>query len=323
MNYNDLKDPFTKKKLIKRRRSLVVEGTNSSYPLVADVPRFSDQGYSKNFGFQWKLFDKTQLDNKKNNISEVRFFATTGWSKDCLKNKRVLEVGSGAGRFTKVVLDNFECYLSTIDYSDAVEVNYLNNIKNHKNRCKTVIAQASIYEMPFQRGFFDKVFCFGVLQHTPDFEKSIEALVSSAKIGGEIVVDFYPINGWWTKLHSKYILRPFIKRIEVEKLFRLIDRHIDKMLIMFDFLVKIKLGVLTRFLPIADLRSLSKYLDENQRRELAVLDTLDMLAPTYVNPQKNSTVCGWFEKYGAEVSFSGSVKHQYGFTNTIRAIRRK
>ena len=48
--------------------------------------------------------------------------------------------------------------------------------------------QASIYEMPFPDNSFHKVFCLGVLQHTPDFEQSIQSLVQKAKTGGEIVV---------------------------------------------------------------------------------------------------------------------------------------
>ena len=58
----------------------------------------------------------------------------------------------------------------------------------------------------------------GVLQHTPDFEASVKALIKKAKPGGEIVVDFYPVNGWWTKLNAKYLLRPFIKRLSHARL---------------------------------------------------------------------------------------------------------
>ena len=72
--------------------------------------------------------------------------------------------------------------------------------------------------MPFPDGSFDKVFCLGVLQHTPDFEASVRALVVKARPGGEIVVDFYPIRGWWTKLNAKYLLRPLTKRMSHDRL---------------------------------------------------------------------------------------------------------
>lgn len=41
-----------------------------------------------------------------------------------------------------------------------------------------------------------KVFCFGVLQHTPDVNKSVQCLAEMVKPGGELAVDFYPIRGW-------------------------------------------------------------------------------------------------------------------------------
>ena len=37
------------------------------------------------------------------------------------------------------------------------------------------------YEMPFFDNSFDKVFCFGVLQHTPSFATAVRALISKAK----------------------------------------------------------------------------------------------------------------------------------------------
>lgn len=87
--------------------------------------------------------------------------------------------------------------------------------------------QASIYEMPFRDGSFDKVFSLGVLQHTPDFEASVRSLVAKVKPGGEIVVDFYPIHGWWTKLNAKYLLRPITGRMSDERLLKIVDQNID------------------------------------------------------------------------------------------------
>ncbi len=77
------------------------------------------------------------------------------------------------------------------------------------------------------RAQFDKVFCFGVLQHTPDVELSVKTLIDMVKPGGELVVDFYPINGWWTKLNAKYIFRPYTKKLTHEKLFKKIEKNID------------------------------------------------------------------------------------------------
>jgi ubiquinone/menaquinone biosynthesis C-methylase UbiE len=122
-----------------------------------------------------------------------------------MPGKRGAGVGMGDGRFSKVVLENTKGTLYSVDYSDAVTANFRNNGDIAPDRFN--LFQASIYEMPFHDNSFDKVFCFGVLQHTPDFDASVKALIKKAKPGGEIVVDFYPIKGWWTKIHAKYLLR--------------------------------------------------------------------------------------------------------------------
>lgn len=262
--------------------------------------------YTQNFGFQWNKFQKTQIDRETvgNSLSKDRFFASTDWDRENLAGKTMLEAGSGAGRFTQVVLDHTDVKLCSFDYSDAVAANFRNN-GHHGDRLTLV--QASIYEIPFPDNSFDKVFCFGVLQHTPDFRKSVHCLIAKAKQGGEVVVDFYPIRGWWTKVHAKYIFRPVTKRWSNEKLLRKIDRNVNWMMKLSAFFDKIGVGrLLNRFIPVVDIRgTLPKNLTPEQLREWVVLDTFDMFSPEHDHPQKISTVKKWFEEAGVEVTFAG------------------
>jgi SAM-dependent methyltransferase len=176
--------------------------------------------------------------------------------------------------------------------------------------------------MPFTDGSFDKTFCLGVLQHTPDFEASVRALVAKAKPGGEIVVDFYPIRGWWTKLNAKYLLRPLTKRMSHKRLLGIIDRNIDWLIAAHRALVRWRLGALTRFLPIADLRYiLPKALSPKQAREWAVLDTFDMFSPEYDNPQRIERVAEMFERSGARVTFKGYVDVAGAQAAVVRATK--
>src|SRR6185436_12329327 len=102
----------------------------NSFPVINGVPRFVEaNNYTDNFGFQWNKFQKTQIDRetKNSNFSGQRFFAATNWDKEDLTGKDVLEVGSGAGRFTQIVLDHTKANLYSLDYSDAVSANYRNN----------------------------------------------------------------------------------------------------------------------------------------------------------------------------------------------------
>jgi len=147
-------------------------------------------------------------------------------------------------------------------------------------------------------------------------------LVAKAKSGGEIVVDFYPIRGWWTKIHAKYLLRPLTRRLSHERLLELIDRNIDWLMAAHRGLTRIGLGAFTRFLPVADIRYvLPEGLSANQQREWAALDTFDMFSPEYDQPQRLEAVAKMFERAGASVSFAGYVGKARGAV--VRGVRRR
>ncbi len=309
-------NPFNQKNLLTVAEGLKDEDGNF-FPVINGVPRFVDQhNYTDNFGFQWNKFQKTQIDRetRNSNFSRERFFAATNWDKEDLSGRDVLEVGSGAGRFSQIVLDHTKANLYSLDYSDAVSANYKNN-SHHGDRFQ--LFQASIYDMPFPDNSFDKVFCFGVLQHTPDFRKSVQCLVDKAKPGGEIVVDFYAIRGWYTKINAKYMLRPFTKKMPHEKLLNRIDRNANRMIKTYYFFDKLKMGMIAhRFLPMCDIkRTMPAGLSKEALREWVILDTFDMFSPAYDHPQRISRVKKWMQESGAEVTFAGIIT----YANNIKA----
>lgn len=299
------------------------DASGATFPVIAEVPRFCEiENYTASFGKQWNQFDTTQLDGVgvESDVSKVRLFAETGWNPEALAGQKVLEVGSGAGRFSRVILAETGAELSSVDYSSAVEANWRSNGAIAPDRFR--LAQASVYEMPFPDGHFDKVLCLGVLQHTPDFAASVRALVAKARPGGEIVVDFYPIRGWWTKLHAKYLLRPFTKRMAQDRLLGLIDRHADRMDRLVGGLERIGLGALRRFVPLVDPRTLPDDLTPEQRHEWLVLDTFDMFSPAHDHPQRVADVARMFEQAGAEVTFAGYVDNGIADAAVVRGIRK-
>lgn len=303
----------------------LVDFEGNAFPIVKGVARIAElENYAENFGVQWNKFDKTQLDRESDglDLSRRRFFAETCWDQEDLSANDILEVGSGAGRFSKVVLEHTKGTLYSVDYSDAVTANFKNNGRIAPDRFH--LFQASIYEMPFPDNSFDKVFCFGVLQHTPDFDASIKALIDKAKPGGEIIVDFYPIKGWWTRINAKYILRPITKRMPHKLLFRLIEENVDWLIKAYLILRKIGLGVMTRFLPVVDLRALwTLSLNAEQFREWVVLDTFDMFSPMHDHPQRIKKVDQMFQRHGANVTFAGFETYSSGFAvAVVRGVKK-
>ena len=300
------------------------DDSGATFPVIDGIPRFcAVENYTSSFGHQWNKFQTTQIDREGigDEPSKVRFFAETEWQPEHLAQLDILEVGSGAGRFSRVILEATDANLFSVDYSTAVEANQRNNGSLAPERFN--LSQASIYELPFPDDRFDRTFCLGVLQHTPDFEGSVQALVRKTKIGGQIVVDFYPIRGFWTKLHAKYLLRPFTTRMSQERLLELIDRNADRLIVASKVLERLGLGPLRRILPVVDIYgTLPPNLSEEQRREWVVLDTFDMFSPAFDNPQRIETVAAMFERAGAAVTFAGFVDTGTAMAAVVRAIKR-
>lgn len=167
-------------------------------PIILNIPRFvSSDNYAIDFGFQWNQFSKTQLDSyTQTKISENRLSKIMMGHLNKIQSKLILEAGSGAGRFTEILL-KYKAVVHSFDYSNAVEA----NAKNNGSSDNLTLAQASIDAIPFEKAKYDYVICIGVLQHTPNPEGYINNLWKMVKPGGHMIIDHYAFK--WS-----YILPP-------------------------------------------------------------------------------------------------------------------
>lgn len=273
--------------------SLSCNTCNLSFPIENSIPRFVPaENYAANFGMQWNLFRKTQLDSfSKQTISHDRFFGYTGWSKEELRGKWVLDVGCGAGRFSEIALACGANVVS-IDYSSAVNACWENN---KENECIHVV-QGDIYSLPFPVGSFDFVYCLGVLQHTPDVRRSFFELPKMLRDGGKLCVDVYPF-GWQVFFMAKHWLRPITTRLCQKRLFSIVCRWAPRLLPLSRFVSKIPfIGRKLRWvIPVANYEGVYP-LSQGQLVEWAILDTFDWLAPAHDHPQSFDTLVEWFDE---------------------------
>jgi 2-polyprenyl-3-methyl-5-hydroxy-6-metoxy-1,4-benzoquinol methylase len=289
--------------------NFLIDSSGDKFPIVNEIPRFVEpNNYSQSFGFQWNNFKKTQFDIKGQfNISEDRFYKNARWKNVDLAGKKILEVGSGAGRFTEVLL-NTEAELFTVDYSNAVDANWQSN----KEKKEFFIAQASVYELPFEKNSFDYVFCFGVIQHTPNVKESFMCLVEQVKPGGKISIDVYKKN-WKSIFLSKYWFRPITKRMNHENLLKFIKWYIPLWFPISTFLLKIPIfgKFLCQIIPISNYSLQFPQLTNEQLIEWAILDTFDMLSPEYDQPQTLSTLKKWALDAKLEITYCGEGDNGY------------
>ncbi|KQS04351.1 hypothetical protein ASG11_08885 [Sphingomonas sp. Leaf357] len=218
-------DPETGDALLEQDGKLVAR-SGGEYPIVDGIPRFvPSEFYAANFGKQWRMFPKTQLDSFTGiPISGDRLKRCLGGSFDLVRGKSVLEAGSGAGRFTEVFLAE-GAVLDSFDISSAVEANAKNNAANTFN-----LVQADIRSIPFKNEAYDLVVCLGVLQHTPDTEQSIASLWTKVKPGGTLVIDHYDWNRWRLPPPiggAEIFHRPRILRMAAEKRWPAVKKSVD------------------------------------------------------------------------------------------------
>jgi len=274
---------------------LVSEDGVNRYPIVNNIPRFVNPlNYADNFGAQWNMFRRTQLDSYSGApISSDRFWLATNWKPDNLRGQWILDVGCGAGRFAEVAL-NAGAKVVALDYSSAVDACYA-NLKNHPN---LHVVQGDIYALPFGDSIFPFIYSLGVLQHTPDVAKAFASLPAKLSPGGKLCVDYY-----WkrlrTLLNAKYLFRPFTKRMDHQKLFKFLQPKIPTLLMISRGLgaVPILGKGLKRLVPVADYVGIFP-LTKMQLEEWALLDTFDALGPQYDSPQTFAAVKRGFEEAG-------------------------
>jgi SAM-dependent methyltransferase len=201
----------------------LINNDGEAFPIINGIPRFVPQeNYASAFGLQWKTYAKTQLDSFSNtSITQDRLERCLGMPIGGLKDKTVLEVGAGAGRFTELLVKGGGL-IHSIDLSVAVDVNK-ENIGNAPNY---QIAQASVYDIPYADNLFDYVVCLGVIQHTPDPEKTIKCLFEKVKPGGVLVIDHYIWRiGYYSTLTP--IFRAILKEMKPEKSQRIVNNLVD------------------------------------------------------------------------------------------------
>jgi SAM-dependent methyltransferase len=227
-------------------------------------------------------------------LSRDRFYSGTRWTRDELRGQRILEAGCGAGRFTEIMLEaGAEVY--SIDYSTAVDACWANNGPN-SSLC---LVQGDLYHLPFPREFFDKVFCYGVLQHTPDVKAAFMNLVPYLRPGGKIAIDVYRKMPWTSRWTSKFWYRPLTKRLPRSVMHQILSWYIPRWIPIDNFFQRIPVArsIVPAVVPCWNYSGMLP-VSREQIEIWAILDTFDALTPAYDSPQSAETVQSWFEEAG-------------------------
>ena len=262
---------------------LVDKSTNEKFLIKNEIPRIisSNVNYAKMWGEQWEKFQLTQFDSfSKKNLSKDRLEFMLGESINAFKGKKILEVGSGAGRFTELLATTAE-ELYTVDASEAIDVNKKNN-SNFKN---VRFTQADLFNIPFEDNMFDFVICIGVIQHTPDTSKAINSLWKKVKPGGKLIFDHYQFSIRYL-IGTTELVRFFVKRMDNNMSIKFCKKLVD---IFFPIFWRIRKStflkrIFKKLIPLGiDTSNTRDSFNYDDLKEWTYLDTHDALA----DPIKN------------------------------------
>jgi len=288
--------------LLERREDAYIAQDGTRYPIVDGVPRFvAGENYARAFGEQWVRFPRTQLDSATGiPLSATRLERCLRQGLESLQGQLVLEAGSGAGRFTELLLKH-GAVVDSFDFSGAVAANRDNNGTNDR----LCLVQADIRQMPFPKDAYDLVLCLGVIQHTPNSEESIRALWSRVRPGGRLIFDHYrwklrnfmpPPLGVAGMFYRWYFLR-----VPKERQFAAVKRVFD---FWFPLVWRFRKSRLLQFLlsrlnPIVNYYPHFGLRDREMYYEWMLLDTNDAMTDVYKHRRTAKQIRQVLEQLGA------------------------
>jgi len=268
------------------------------YPIKKYIPSFliEEVEYSDSFSEQWIKFNKTQIDSKNILESEIRFKSEIS-SFENLKNKNILEIGSGAGRFLNVISKKTSPKLIVgIDPSDAVYSSF-ESLK--ESEVDFLIAKCSVYNLPFKRSF-DLVYSIGVLHHTPDPFLSFKCMTMTAKESARVAVSVYenslyprPNKNSIGVLFNEFLWSLNLLRVEI---FRVFTTKIPFRLMFY--YCKFFIPILHKINRIPVIRFV-RYLFpstcyKNLPVEWSMVDTMDTYSTQIVHQYRCKDIYNWF-----------------------------
>ncbi len=252
------------------------------FPVIRGVPRFTtSDNYADAFGWQWQTFRTSQLDSRTGTtITRDRLSRCLGGDLAALAGRRVLDAGCGAGRFSEVLLDA-GAHVFAVDISTAVEAAHINFGADRR----FFVCQSDILAIPVAARSFDVVLCLGVIQHTPDPERTIAALAEYVRPGGLLIIDHYSTG--YPLTFSRRALRAVLLRLPRPLASRLAVAMAALLLIAHKWFwhADAKSGrtrrLLARWSPLVDYYDSYPQLARSVLAEWAVLDTHDTLMDVF------------------------------------------
>lgn len=173
------------------------------------------------FSDKWKRFKSYGLEMSHQNFLQEWYCKKLGLpDTESLKSfyadrDLILECGPGSGFNARFMAENCRGHVVAADISEAAHTTF-ENTKGIEN-CHVI--QADLMNLPFSDDTFDFIIADGVLHHTPDTKKAVNALYRKVKPGGQFFFYVYRKMGAARQFCDQYIRTAFMK-LEPEECYK-------------------------------------------------------------------------------------------------------
>jgi len=237
------------------------------------------------YGLQWNRFRIVRPEEDR-----ATFLNHTGLRPGDLAGAIVLDAGCGMGRYLRVASEFGAKTVVGLDLSEAVQA--ARDLT--RDLPSILVVRGDLTRPPFPDGSFDQIYSLGVIDHTPNPEKTFQALVPLLKPGGRIVIWVYPRE------------RPIIETIM--NLQRGITTRLPLSVLLALCRILAPIGGLKRRLASSRCRLIERCgvalhlatigVSMHPDPEVRVCDTLDWYAPKYLSRHTPQEVMDWFNRAG-------------------------
>ena len=280
-------------------------GEKFTYEILNGIPRFvKTQGYSGNFGMQWKRWPRIQYE--ENNIgTQMEGYTRSMWER--INNSKVsnvkadsviLDVGCGSGRFLDL-FKNSNCIVIGVDYSESIDVvgEIFGSNENY------LLVQGDALNLPIVDCSADVVYSIGVLHHTPSPKNGLQEMTRVCKEFGKVSLAVYGKGS-----HYDYIFVTYLRNF-----FKVTYPYLGFLLpTLYSYLVVSLFYPVHKFFPI--IGKLAKrvvpfiYIPSYK---WSLLDTFDSITPSFQSTHTSHEVYNWFLDCGLK----NIIPSDWGFTS--------
>ena len=153
------------------------------------------------YGKLWKNLEEDYVRGESKNVL-INLLHSGGYDADYFKNKSILDMGCGSGRFSIGFAQLGAKKVTGIDLGKTgIQVG--TNIIKKFNLDNVKLIEGNVLSLPFDDEEFDFVFSKGVLHHTGNLQKGLEEYFRVLKSGGSGFLYLYGSGGLFWKSRQK------------------------------------------------------------------------------------------------------------------------